>query len=112
MQKNHLGKIFLIDNNIIRKIINLVKIKGKDIIEIGPGRGALTDEILKNKPKSLSLIEKDFFLAGKLREKYDKNLVKIYNNDILKFDIEKITNNKKILLFLVTSLTIFPLKYL
>ena len=97
--KKSLGQNFLIDNNIIRKIINLVKIKGKDIIEIGPGRGALTDEILKNKPKSLSLIEKDFFLAGKLKEKYDKNLVKIYNNDILKFDIEKITNNKNSIIF-------------
>ena len=97
--KKSLGQNFLIDNNIIRKIINLVKIKGKDIIEIGPGRGALTDEILKNKPKSLSLIEKDFFLAGKLKEKYDKNLVKIYNNDILKFDIEKITNSKNSIIF-------------
>ena len=97
--KKSLGQNFLIDNNIIRKIINLVKIKGKDIIEIGPGRGALTDEILKNKPKSLSLIEKDYFLAGKLKEKYDKNLVKIYNNDILKFDIEKITNNKNSIIF-------------
>ena len=45
--KKSLGQNFLIDNNIIRKIINLVKINGKDIIEIGPGRGALTDEILK-----------------------------------------------------------------
>ena len=97
--KKSLGQNFLIDNNIIRKIINLVKIKGKDIIEIGPGRGALTDEILKNKPKSLSLIEKDYFLAEKLKEKYNKNLVKIYNNDILKFDIEKITNNKNSIIF-------------
>ena len=68
--KKSLGQNFLIDSNIIRKIINLVNIKGKDIVEIGPGRGALTDEILKNKPRSLSLIEKDFYLAGKLKEKY------------------------------------------
>ena len=97
--KKSLGQNFLIDSNIIRKIINLVNIKGKDIVEIGPGRGALTDEILKNKPRSLSLIEKDFYLAGKLKEKYDKNFVKIYNNDILKFDIEKIINNKNSIIF-------------
>ena len=45
--KKSLGQNFLIDNNIIRKIIDQVKIKDKIIIEIGPGRGALTDEILK-----------------------------------------------------------------
>ena len=43
-----------------KKIVNLTEIKNKNIIEIGPGKGALTDEILK-KPKSLILIEKDFF---------------------------------------------------
>ena len=35
--KKSLGQNFLIDKNIIRKIINLVKIKDKIIIEIGPG---------------------------------------------------------------------------
>ena len=45
--KKSLGQNFLIDKNIVKKIINTVKIKDKNIIEIGPGRGALTDEILK-----------------------------------------------------------------
>ena len=45
--KKSLGQNFLIDNNIIKKIVNLVNIKNKNIIEIGPGKGALTDEILK-----------------------------------------------------------------
>ena len=49
--KKSLAK-FLIDNNIIKKIINLVNIKDKNIIEIGPGKGALTDEILVKEPKS------------------------------------------------------------
>ena len=55
-----MGQNFLIDNNIIKKIVNLVNIKDKNIIEIGPGKGSLTDEILKNKPKSITLIEKDY----------------------------------------------------
>ena len=49
--KKSLGQNFLIDKNIIKKIINLVEIKNKNIIEIGPGKGALTGEILKKKPK-------------------------------------------------------------
>ena len=42
--KKSLGQNFLIDKNIIKKIVNLVDIKNKDIIEIGPGKGALTEE--------------------------------------------------------------------
>ena len=45
--KRSLGQNFLKDKNIIKKIINVVKIKNKNIIEIGPGDGALTDQILK-----------------------------------------------------------------
>ena len=46
--KKSLGQNFLIDKNIIIKIIRLVEIKNKHIIEIGPGKGALTNEIIKN----------------------------------------------------------------
>ena len=47
--KKSLGQNFLIDKNVIRKIVNLVDIKKKNVIEIGPGDGALTDEIIKKK---------------------------------------------------------------
>ena len=96
--KKSLGQNFLIDKNIINKIINLVSIRNKDIIEIGPGREALTEEIIKKKPKSLSLIEKDFFLAENLKKKYSNfNNIKVYNSDVLKFDIEKITTKNTII---------------
>ena len=96
--KKSLGQNFLIDKNIIKKIINLVDIKDRNIIEIGPGHGSLTDEILNKKPKSLSLIEKDTELSKTLRLKYSNNMnLKIYNNDILKFDIEKIIKKKSII---------------
>ena len=92
--KKSLGQNFLIDNNIVKKIINLTTIKEKNIIEIGPGDGALTCEILKRNPKSLSVIEKDYNLSEKLKIKYSKNkIIKVYNADILKFDIEKISKN-------------------
>ena len=43
--KKSLGQNFLIDKNIIKKIVNLVNIDNKNIIEIGPGQGAITNEL-------------------------------------------------------------------
>ena len=88
--KKSLGQNFLIDLNIVKKIINLTAISDKNILEIGPGKGALTDEILKNKPRSLTLIEKDNLLSNELKLKYNKNKkIIIYNKDVLKFNFEK-----------------------
>ena len=88
--KKSLGQNFLTDSNIITKIVNLTNISNKNVLEIGPGRGALTNEILKNKPKSLILIEKDYTFSNELKLKYSKNKkIKIFNQDILKFDLEK-----------------------
>ena len=68
--KKSLGQNFLIDKNIIKKIINSVNIRNKNVLEIGPGKGALTEEILKNNPKSLTLIEKDSSLFKNLYLKF------------------------------------------
>ena len=65
--KKSLGQNFLTDKNIIKKIVSSTTIKNKNIIEIGPGTGALTNEILKQKPKSLRIIEKDINLANGLK---------------------------------------------
>ena len=90
--KKSLGQNFLIDKNIIKKIINSVDISKRNIIEIGPGKGALTDEIIKKRPKSLHLIEKDYELSKELNFKYlNKNEIKVHNEDILKFNLKKFT---------------------
>ena len=66
--KKSLGQNFLIDQNIIDKIINIVEIKDKSILEIGPGTGNLTKNILEKKPKKLIVIEKDNDLAKLLKK--------------------------------------------
>ena len=89
--KKSLGQNFLIDNNVINKIIKLVKIKNSNILEIGPGTGNLTDKIIAQKPKSLILIEKDKTLYENLKKKY-KNFkeVVLLNEDVLSINLEKI----------------------
>ena len=96
--KKSLGQNYLIDLNIIKKIVDLTEIYNKNILEIGPGKGALTEQILKNKPKSLILIEKDNLLAQELKLKYQNNKkIIIYNKDILKFNFEKKIKNNSII---------------
>ena len=96
--KKSLGQNYLIDLNIIKKIVDLTEVYKKDILEIGPGKGALTEQILKNKPKSLILIEKDNLLAQELKLKYQNNKkIIIYNKDILKFNFEKKIKNNSII---------------
>ena len=95
--KKSLGQNFLIDQNIINKIINLTDIKNKNILEIGPGTGNLTLEILKKKPKKLILIEKDDTLAKMLMKKFQDN-VKIINKDILEIN-ENFLHDKSLIVF-------------
>ena len=67
--KKSLGQNFLIDKNVIKKIIDTVNISEKDILEVGPGTGNLTSEILKKNPKKVYLVEKDDELSNSLQVK-------------------------------------------
>ena len=69
--KKSLGQNFLIDNNILRKIIKLTEINNNDIVEIGPGTGNLTKKIIEQKPNNLILIEKDQTLSNDLKNKFE-----------------------------------------
>ena len=73
--KKKYSQNFLINSEKINKIISKIKVESFDaLIEIGPGKGAITDEIVKLK-KDLLLIEIDLNLVSYLKDKY-----KIYKN--------------------------------
>ena len=91
--KKSLGQNFLIDQSIIDKIINIVPIKDRFILEIGPGTGNLTKEILKKDPRKLIAIEKDNELAELLKKKLE-NHITIINDDILKINEKKLEKEK------------------
>tara|TARA_B100002052_G_C15877681_1_gene597722 strand:+ start:2334 stop:3071 length:738 start_codon:yes stop_codon:yes gene_type:complete len=89
--KKKWGQNFLVDPNIIKKIIHTLEIKSKDqILEIGPGKGALTFSI---KAQKVFAIEIDKDLCDLLSRKKQKNLT-IINEDILKTNIENLKINK------------------
>lgn len=87
-----LGQNFLTDKNIIDKIINGLNInKDDNIIEIGPGVGALTAELTKV-AKSVKSIEIDNKLIPLLKEVV--NDAQIINEDFMDVNLETLTEGK------------------
>ena len=83
-----LGQNFLIDSNISKRIVDSAEIsEGEKVLEIGPGRGALTG--LLSSKGNLIAIEKDKWLAVVLKQKFKEN-VEIIEGDILKWDVPPI----------------------
>ena len=95
--KKSLGQNFLIDENILNKIVSLIKIENKSILEIGPGTGNLTSYILKSNPKKLIVIEKDKELIIFLKKKFEEK-IEIINEDILNIN-EKNLDKEKLIVF-------------
>tara|TARA_B110000438_G_scaffold286267_1_gene317309 strand:- start:432 stop:1178 length:747 start_codon:yes stop_codon:yes gene_type:complete len=91
--KKSWGQNFLIDQNTINKIINIINPQLTDkILEIGPGHGALTNHLIK-KCNEVHAVEIDPLLCEKLKD-YDKLI--LYNEDILKWDFKKKISFNKI----------------
>jgi len=91
--KKSLGQNFLVDREVLDKIVSIVDIVDKEILEVGPGSGNLTSYILKKKPNKVFVIEKDDDLALLLKEKF-ANQIEIINDDILNVAEHKISNQK------------------
>ncbi|MBD3263707.1 MAG: ribosomal RNA small subunit methyltransferase A [Candidatus Omnitrophica bacterium] len=88
-----LGQIFLKDTKYIEKISSCIPAAGRILVEIGGGKGAITD-ILSRRARFVYCIELDKNLCVFLRKKFkNRNSLKIINADILKTDIEKLGDN-------------------
>lgn len=91
--KKSLGQNFLNNKNYINELVESLEIKDNEqVIEIGPGKGYVTDEILKRTNK-LTLIEKDDSLIPYLDKKYE-NLVNILHQDVLEVNFSEITSKQ------------------
>ena len=87
-----LGQNFLIDENVVESIVNSANITNEDlVIEIGPGLGTLTKELLKKAGKVIC-IELDTKMIKILQDRFEN--LEVINNDVLKVDLNLLINQK------------------
>jgi 16S rRNA (adenine1518-N6/adenine1519-N6)-dimethyltransferase len=84
--RKSLGQNFLHDKNLARWIVEKLEIKSGDhVVEIGPGLGALTQEIMQY-GVSATLLEKDRAFVKYLREKFEGPKIEVVEGDALEYD--------------------------
>jgi 16S rRNA (adenine1518-N6/adenine1519-N6)-dimethyltransferase len=91
--KKSLGQHWLVDGGVLRRIASAADFTDEDtVIEVGPGRGALTEH-LANRASHLIAVELDRKLAPALAEKYrDAPNVSVLERDVLETPVEDILN--------------------
>ncbi|APV48766.1 16S rRNA (adenine(1518)-N(6)/adenine(1519)-N(6))-dimethyltransferase [Betaproteobacteria bacterium GR16-43] len=88
--RKRFGQHFLTDRHYLSRIVSTIDPKpGDNMVEIGPGPGALTDELAKH-VKPLHVIEVDRDLAAALRARYDPSRVTVHEADVLEFDFSSL----------------------
>lgn len=117
--KKSLGQNFLMDENILNGIRDIINITWEDIVEVWPWFWALTGKILERNPKSLTLVELDNFMIDILNDRIKNNDLdisktnfKIINEDVLKIEPE--FNNYKVIAnipYYITSPILFKFLY-
>lgn len=108
--KKSLGQHFLKDRNILAKEAKLLGVKGKSVLEIGPGDGRLTEQLLLAGAKEVIAVEKDPRMAEILQNRFGTKPVRILNEDFLEtrpFPIARIIGN---IPYYISSGIVFRLK--
>lgn len=97
MAKQKLGQHFLYDKKIAEKIISTIHSSEEAIIEIGPGKGIMTELLAgQGGERPIIAIEKDKELYNNLLSSENLKGVEILNKDILKFNIGEVSESKNI----------------
>jgi 16S rRNA (adenine1518-N6/adenine1519-N6)-dimethyltransferase len=93
--KKSLGQNFLDDSNVVKRIVESAELYPQDaVVEIGPGKGVLTEALAKKKGKVLA-IELDDRLIPILKDKFSKKKnVEVFHGDILKINFPKLIEEK------------------
>jgi 16S rRNA (adenine1518-N6/adenine1519-N6)-dimethyltransferase len=91
--RKRFGQHFLIDKNIIDKIVRALDPKpSENLVEIGAGTGALTARVLE-KTNHLQVVEIDNDLVVLLKKTYAESILTVYHHDALEFDFNTLAKD-------------------
>jgi len=92
--KKWLGQHWLVDRRVLTRVADAAEIgAGETVVEVGPGRGALTG-LLAERASRLIAVEVDAALAEALREKYAEAAnVSVVEGDVLELPVDRLLNN-------------------
>ena len=88
--KKNLGQHFLVDTSIARNIVNSLSGDYLDVLEVGPGMGALTSILLENDVYRLHVVEIDQESVAYLEQHLPQLRGRIWQENFLKMDFDKI----------------------
>lgn len=92
--KKQLGQHFLNDKNIAAQIVDAISSETKNLLEIGPGTGVLTDFILQKNIPDFKIIEIDKESVDFLNEKYPQLKEQLIFGDFLRLDLANVFDDK------------------
>jgi 16S rRNA (adenine1518-N6/adenine1519-N6)-dimethyltransferase len=94
--RKRFGQNFLVDRNYIERIVDAIAPRpGENLIEIGPGLGALTRPLLE-RAGHLTVIEIDRDLAARITAEFDPDRLELHNADALDFDFASLGRDLRI----------------
>jgi 16S rRNA (adenine1518-N6/adenine1519-N6)-dimethyltransferase len=94
--RKRFGQNFLIDDGIIASIISVIMPRrGDNLVEIGPGLGALTDPLLTRLDR-LQVVEIDRDLIARLHGLYPPERLVIHEGDVLEFDFAALGDDLRV----------------
>ena len=98
--KKSLGQNFIHNNDFLLRLSRYIHSSSNTIIiEIGPGKGALTEHLSQKSFKEIYLIEKDTMLADILKSKFEfNNKIIVINDDALLYNFDYFNNKKNVII--------------
>lgn len=93
--KKSLGQHFLTDLHIAQKIVDSLSVDSKNVIEIGPGKGVLTQYLIQNKQLNMRYVETDAESVEYLNAKYPEIKDRLIQADFLKYDLKSLFGDEK-----------------
>ncbi|GAA1388327.1 hypothetical protein GCM10009613_25480 [Pseudonocardia kongjuensis] len=86
--RHELGQNFLVDRRVVDHLVGYVPCDPLPVVELGPGDGVITDRLVADRPKKVTVVEIDPRRAERLRGRF-RNRVRVVRGDMLSYRLDE-----------------------